>query len=94
MHKVVFAKYPDFFPVVSSYAFSYYNKWISKPIHAERKKLIKMQNIKREMYNELTLTEKNEKKTNDKKRQPIPTMQEYRETIMVKFLQRKIKKAA
>jgi len=36
MHKVVFEKYPDFFPIVSAVAFGYYHKWIAKVISKER----------------------------------------------------------
>ena len=42
IHNVVFEKYPDFFPVLSSAAYSFYSKWISKTISKERDDCLKI----------------------------------------------------
>lgn len=86
LHGVVFEKYPDFFPVLSSAAYGFYSKWISKTISKERDDCLKMQNVKRSMYNEVTLTDN---KTNTS---PVPTTEEYQECLMVEFLKRKMHK--
>lgn len=72
LHKVVFEKFPDFFPVVSSAAYSYYQKWIARTISKERQTMLEQLNRQRAMYYQVSLEGV---KT---ARSPIPTMDEYR----------------
>ena len=71
LHGVVFEKFPDFQPVVSSAAFTYYHKWIARTISKERQMMLEQLNRQRAMYNQVTLVDV---KT---ARSPIPTMEEY-----------------
>ena len=58
LHNVIFTKYPDFYTNASMASYSYYKKWIWKPIRQQRRDDLEQSNQARYLFNQLYLKEK------------------------------------
>ena len=73
LHRVFFPEYPDFEIKVKSRSYSYYKKWIFKPVNQHRIIELKQMNKKRHTYSEIIFNPKN------LELKKIPTMSQYQQ---------------
>lgn len=85
MHNVIFDKYPDFYTNVSMSSYSYYKKWIWKPIRDQRKIEISESNKTRFLFNQIDIDERFGRNT-------IPSRQMYREVLIQKSRVSKVRR--